>query len=217
MFFFQFFQFYLKKNLYIYIYIYLRLKIQPNSVKIRSQSSKFFVLPSTGFEPTPIDTLQHHLLSLTSSALYHSTTSTPYFVSNFNYIANIIKELINLRFVPHFGLIFDYSFNSRKVLATPLYLEVSVPYQEGERSCICLLVSIDLTSFIVPTVRYFLFCFSFYYRCVLQAQGPNIQRLLGRRFSANPGRIISHKLVHFVVFCYNFRLRLFMFASLRSR
>jgi hypothetical protein len=37
-----------------------------------------------------------------------------YVLSNFNFIANIFKELINLHFVPLFGLIFDYSFNSRK-------------------------------------------------------------------------------------------------------
>jgi hypothetical protein len=33
-----------------------------------------------------------------------------------------------------------------KVLATPLYLEVSVPCQEGERSCIVWLVDIDFVS-----------------------------------------------------------------------
>ena len=33
-----------------------------------------FVLPSTGFELTHHDTLQHHSLSPTSSALDHSTT-----------------------------------------------------------------------------------------------------------------------------------------------
>ena len=32
------------------------------------------------------------------------------------------------------------------MLATPLYLEVFVPCQEGEMSCICLLVSIDFAS-----------------------------------------------------------------------
>ena len=37
----------------IYIYIYIRLKIKPNSVRIRFQSCQIFVLPSTGFEPTP--------------------------------------------------------------------------------------------------------------------------------------------------------------------
>ena len=58
---------------WIYIYIYIRLKIKPNSVRIRFLSCQIFVLPSTGFEPT----LQHHSLSLTSSALDHSTTSTP--------------------------------------------------------------------------------------------------------------------------------------------
>ena len=56
------------------------------------------------------------------------------------------KNFFNLRFVPLLGLIFNYIYNSRKVLATPLYLEVSVPCQEGERSCICLLVSIDFAS-----------------------------------------------------------------------
>ena len=56
------------------------------------------------------------------------------------------KNFLNLRFVPLLGLIFNYIYNSRKVLATPLYLEVSVPCQEGERSCICLLVSIEFAS-----------------------------------------------------------------------
>jgi hypothetical protein len=42
------------------------------------------------------------------------------------------KNFLNLRFVPLLGLIFNYIYNSRKVLATPLFLEVSVPCQEGE-------------------------------------------------------------------------------------
>ena len=40
--------------IYIYIYIYIRLKIKPNSVRIRFYSCQIFVLPSTGFEPTPL-------------------------------------------------------------------------------------------------------------------------------------------------------------------
>ena len=40
--------------LMIYIYIYIRLKIKPNSVRIRFQSCQVFVLPSTGFELTPL-------------------------------------------------------------------------------------------------------------------------------------------------------------------
>jgi hypothetical protein len=37
------------------IYIYnIRLKIKPNSVRIRFLSCKIFVLPSTGFELTPL-------------------------------------------------------------------------------------------------------------------------------------------------------------------
>ena len=38
----------------VYIYIYIRLKIKPNSVRIRFYSCQIFVLPSTGFEPTPL-------------------------------------------------------------------------------------------------------------------------------------------------------------------
>ena len=34
--------------------IYIRLKIKPNSVRIRFLSCQIFVLPSTGFEPTPL-------------------------------------------------------------------------------------------------------------------------------------------------------------------
>ena len=41
-------------NEYIYIYIYIRLKIKPNSVRIRFLSCQIFVLPSTGFELTPL-------------------------------------------------------------------------------------------------------------------------------------------------------------------
>jgi hypothetical protein len=40
--------------IYIYIYIYIRLKIKPNSVRIRFYSCHIFVLPSTGFAPTPL-------------------------------------------------------------------------------------------------------------------------------------------------------------------
>ena len=39
---------------YSLIYIYIRLKIKPNSVRIRFYSCQIFVLPSTGFEPTPL-------------------------------------------------------------------------------------------------------------------------------------------------------------------
>ena len=38
----------------IYANIQIRLKIKPNSVRIRFQSCQFVVLPSTGFEPTPL-------------------------------------------------------------------------------------------------------------------------------------------------------------------
>ena len=38
----------------IYIHIYIRLKIKPNSVIIRFLSCQMFVLPSAGFELTPL-------------------------------------------------------------------------------------------------------------------------------------------------------------------
>jgi hypothetical protein len=42
-------------NIYIYIpVLYMRLKIKANSVRIRSLSCQIFVLPSTGFELTPL-------------------------------------------------------------------------------------------------------------------------------------------------------------------
>ena len=63
-------------NVIIYKYIYIRLKIKPNSVKIRFLSCQIFVLPSTGFELTP---LIH--CSLMSRALDHSTTSAPYIIT----------------------------------------------------------------------------------------------------------------------------------------
>ena len=56
------------------------------------------------------------------------------------------KNFLDLHCVPLLGLIFNYIYNSRKVLATPLYLEVYVPCQEDEMSCICLIVRIDFAS-----------------------------------------------------------------------
>ena len=38
----------------MYVCICIRLKITPNSVRISFQSCQIFVLPSTGFEPTPL-------------------------------------------------------------------------------------------------------------------------------------------------------------------
>jgi NADPH-dependent 2,4-dienoyl-CoA reductase/sulfur reductase-like enzyme len=38
----------------LYRYIYICLKIKPNSVRIRFLSCQIFVLPSTGFELTPL-------------------------------------------------------------------------------------------------------------------------------------------------------------------
>jgi hypothetical protein len=60
---------------------------------------------------------------------------------------------------------FQYISNSRKVLTTPLFIEMPVPSQKSERSCICVLgLSIlPLSTFLifdfgsVPTVWYFLF------------------------------------------------------------
>ena len=69
------------------------------------------------------------------------------------------KNFLNLHFVPFVWLICNNIFNSRKVLATPHYLEVSVPCQEGERSCICLLVSIDFVSCSDSGVIFVLFSF----------------------------------------------------------
>ena len=45
---------YIRAMMYIQVYIYIRLKIEPNSVRIRFQSGQIFVLPSTGFAPTPL-------------------------------------------------------------------------------------------------------------------------------------------------------------------
>ena len=50
-----------------------------------------------------------------------------------------IKQIFsNLRCVPLF-MIFKYIFNSKNVLTTPLFIEVPVPSQENDRSCICVL------------------------------------------------------------------------------
>jgi hypothetical protein len=61
----------------LYRYIYICLKIKPNSVRIRFLSCQIFVLPSTGFELTPLIHCSTNRLSLMSSALAHSTTSAP--------------------------------------------------------------------------------------------------------------------------------------------
>jgi hypothetical protein len=60
---------------YIYIYIYTHLKIKPNSVRIRFLSCQIFVLPSTGFELTPLIHCSTNCLALcpvpsTTSAIY---------------------------------------------------------------------------------------------------------------------------------------------------
>ena len=57
--------------------IYIRLKIKPNSVRIRFLELSSFYSSLDGIWTHTIDTLQHHSHSLTSSALNHSTTSTP--------------------------------------------------------------------------------------------------------------------------------------------
>ena len=68
------------QSLYIYIYIYTRLKIKLLELDFRAV--KFLFFPHDRIWTHTIDTLQHHSLSLTSSALDHSTTSTPYIQSN---------------------------------------------------------------------------------------------------------------------------------------
>ena len=76
------------KFIYVwYIYINIRLKFKPNSVRTRFLSSQFFCSSLDGIWILTIDALQHHSLSLTSSALDHSTTSTPYiniYISHIN-------------------------------------------------------------------------------------------------------------------------------------
>ena len=57
------------------IYIYIGLKIKPNSVRIRFQSCQIFVLPSMGFEPTPLIHCSTIRLALRPAP---QTTSTPY-------------------------------------------------------------------------------------------------------------------------------------------
>ena len=51
--------------------------MKPNSVRIRFLSCQIFVLPSTGFELTPLIHCSTNRLSLMSNALDHSTTSAP--------------------------------------------------------------------------------------------------------------------------------------------
>jgi hypothetical protein len=61
--------------IYIYIYIYIRLKIKPNSVRIRFLSCQIFVLPSTGFELTPLihcSTNRRRWFDAVSTGWYHS-------------------------------------------------------------------------------------------------------------------------------------------------
>jgi hypothetical protein len=66
-----------KNNIYIYIYIYIYVwKLNQTVLELDFRAVKFLFFPRRIWTHT-IDTLQHHSLSLTSSALDHSTTSTP--------------------------------------------------------------------------------------------------------------------------------------------
>jgi hypothetical protein len=102
-------------------------------------------------------------------------------------------------------------------VATPLYLKVSVPYQESERSCIFWLVDIDFVSLFdlaIFSLALFrqcgIFGFSFLLQLCITSLGTLHLAYNGRRFSADLGRICSHKSVDCVAFYYNFRLRLFI-------
>ena len=112
------------KRLYIYtyIYIYIRLKIKPNSVRIR-----FFCSSLDGIWTHTIDTLQHHSLSLTSSALDHSTTFTPLKRSfnnlsvTFSLKANLeidVRHVYKRVYMVHIHLILQFDRNLTQQLLT---------------------------------------------------------------------------------------------------
>ena len=72
--------------------IYIRLKIKPNSVRIRSLSWQMFVLPSTGFELTPLINCNTNRLALCPGL--KTTRSHPLYLSlNLVFIAGQIFYL----------------------------------------------------------------------------------------------------------------------------
>jgi hypothetical protein len=68
-------------------FIYICLKIKPNSVRIRSLCCHIFVLPSTGFEPTPLIHCSTNRLVLCPAGYFAWTTS---FIS----VCNLIWKMI---------------------------------------------------------------------------------------------------------------------------
>jgi hypothetical protein len=75
----------------IYIYVW---KLSQTVLELEFRAVKF-CSSLDRIRTHTIDTLQHHSLSLTSSALDHSTTSTPYIYIYVKYI--YIKEIIKKR------------------------------------------------------------------------------------------------------------------------
>ena len=81
----------------LYIYISIRLKIRPNNVRIRFLEPSNFCSSLDRIWTHTIDTLQHHSLSLTSSALDHSTTSTPYIYIVMGYNVILLLFIWNMQ------------------------------------------------------------------------------------------------------------------------
>jgi hypothetical protein len=92
-----------------YIYIYIRLKIKPNSVRIRFLELSNFCSSLDRIWTHTSVSLQHHLLSLTFSALDHSTTSTPYIQMYIHFCIYIhmgsTQRLNHMYITAHFHLV----------------------------------------------------------------------------------------------------------------
>jgi hypothetical protein len=69
------------KNIYIYVW-----KLNQTVLELDFRALSNFCSSLDGIWTHTIDTLQHHSLSLTSSALDHSTTSTPLYIHVFHYL-----------------------------------------------------------------------------------------------------------------------------------
>ena len=72
------------------VYIYIRLKIKPNSVRIRFLSCQICVLPSTGFELTPLIHCSTICLDLRPAPLEHSATSAILYIFIYIYTNSIL-------------------------------------------------------------------------------------------------------------------------------
>jgi hypothetical protein len=71
---------YIHKRIKICLYLYIRLKIKPNSVRIRFLICQICVLPSTGFELTPLIYCSTNRLALCPAPRHICIQDTRYFI-----------------------------------------------------------------------------------------------------------------------------------------